>query len=67
MRNRIKIFLKNKYEDLFLIALIIFNIICLGFETDKEIKLISIKTILFIHQSGNIAIFTYNSIVNILI
>ncbi len=38
MRNRIKIFLKNKYVDLFLIALIIFNIICLGFETDKEIN-----------------------------
>lgn len=38
MRNKIKTFLKNKYVDLFLIALIIFNIICLSFETDKEIS-----------------------------
>lgn len=37
MRNKIKLFLKNKYVDLFLIALIIFNIICLSFETDKEV------------------------------
>ena len=36
MRNKIKTFLKNKYVDLFLIVLIIFNIICLSFETDKE-------------------------------
>lgn len=33
----IKKFLENKFVDYFLILLIIFNIICLGFETDKAI------------------------------
>ena len=37
MHNKIRIFLKNKYVDSFLIIIIIFNVICLGFETDKAI------------------------------
>ena len=37
MQNKIRLFLKNKYVDLFLIILIIFNVVCLGFETDKSI------------------------------
>ena len=39
MKNIVKNILNNKFVDYFLMILIVFNIICLGFETDKTIYL----------------------------
>jgi voltage-gated potassium channel len=39
MKQKIKIILENKYVDFSLIALIVFNVICIGLETEKTIYL----------------------------
>ena len=57
MKIFFKNIIENKYIDSFLILLIIFNIICLGFETDKTIYL-TYKTFFSMVEIISVIIFT---------
>lgn len=60
----LKNFLNNKFVDYFLIFLIIFNIICLGFETDKAIYL-TYKTFFSKVELVSVIIFTIEYIMRL--
>ena len=57
IKGYIKNFLNNKFVDYFLIFLIIFNIVCLGFETEKTIYL-TYKTFFSKVELVSVIIFT---------
>ena len=65
IKSNIKKFLENKFVDYFLIFLIIFNIICLGFETDKTIYLAH-KTFFAKVELISVIIFTVEYILRLL-
>ena len=65
IKSNIKKFLENKFVDYFLIFLIIFNIICLGFETDKTIYLAH-KTFFTKVELISVIIFTVEYILRLL-
>ena len=65
IKSNIKKFLENKFVDYFLIFLIIFNIICLGFETDKIIYLAH-KTFFAKVELISVIIFTVEYILRLL-
>lgn len=57
MKKQISNFLDNKVCEIFLVIIIIVNIICLGFETDKTIYL-QYKTLLNQIELVSVIIFT---------
>lgn len=65
IKNNIKKLLENKFIDYFLIFLIIFNIICLGFETDKTIYL-TYKTFFSKVELVSVIIFTIEYLMRLL-
>jgi voltage-gated potassium channel len=64
IKGYLKNFLNNKFVDYFLIFLIIFNIICLGFETDKTIYL-TYKTFFSKVELVSVIIFTIEYIMRL--
>jgi len=70
LKKNIEKFLNNKFIDSFLVCLILLNIICLGFETDKTIyityesffKQIEIVSIIIFSIEYFLRLFTLNSI-----
>ena len=64
IKGYIKNFLNNKFVDYFLIFLIIFNIVCLGFETEKTIYL-TYKTFFSKVELVSVIIFTIEYIMRL--
>lgn len=58
MKQNIKKFVENKYIEWFLVILIIINIVCLGFETDKTIY-ITHKSLFTNVEVISVTIFTF--------
>ena len=64
MKNILKKILENKFVDYFLILLIVFNIVCLGLETDKTIYL-TYKTFFSKVELVSVIIFTIEYIMRL--
>ena len=65
MKNILKKILENKFVDYFLILFIVFNIVCLGFETDKTIYL-TYKTFFSKVELVSVIIFTIEYLMRLL-